>query len=365
MAKTASPPSPAARDEVLRVIAASDVPLTAATVVKLLLPPYQMAARFLTPILEEFAASGRLFRVAAATKTGKLRYWDRDLLAVRRATVDAALRDLPTPLTAGEIARRIAGPLKFTEAELMLQLEELAAGGALHAFPPKTPKGKARFWNRGPLEFARGAIMQAVATKGPQPAAKLKAAAKGAAAAEIDQALAELLESRRLWRHPPVGKKGKELYAGTPPSPDAYLRDLGRELMAIVAQLGAAQVPHEDVRRALVRLIETAGVSLGQAVRQDESPHGLAADIDLLVLMRRLEPGADRGALIGARELRRVANLSKEAFDRAALALSRAGRLSLHRHDYPASLTPAERDELVTDGAGTYYIGMAIRQSMG
>ena len=61
--------------------------------------------------------------------------------------------------------------------------------------------------------------------------------------------------------------------------------------------------------------------------------------------------------------LRRAARLDKAHFDAAVLDLSRQGRVSLHRHDYPASLTPQERDELVTDGAGTYYVGLALRQT--
>jgi hypothetical protein len=57
--------------------------------------------------------------------------------------------------------------------------------------------------------------------------------------------------------------------------------------------------------------------------------------------------------------------LEKQLFDRAVLELARQGRLSLHRHDFPSSLSPAERDELVTDGAGAYYVGMALRQNAG
>ena len=78
-------------------------------------------------------------------------------------------------------------------------------------------------------------------------------------------------------------------------------------------------------------------------------------------VMKRIEPGAERGALVGARELRRAVRLPKPDFDHAVLELARQGQLSLHRHDYATSLTPQERDELVTDGDGTFYVGMALR----
>ena len=76
-----------------------------------------------------------------------------------------------------------------------------------------------------------------------------------------------------------------------------------------------------------------------------------------------LDAGADAGSLVSARDLRRAAGKDKRSFDEAVLALSREGRLSLHRHDHVASLSPQERDDLVTDGAGNYYVGVAIRRS--
>ena len=78
--------------------------------------------------------------------------------------------------------------------------------------------------------------------------------------------------------------------------------------------------------------------------------------------MRQIEPGADNGALVAARNLRRAAKLDKHEFDRAVLELARNGRLTLHRHDFATSLSATERDELVSDGEGTFYVGMALRR---
>jgi glycosyltransferase A (GT-A) superfamily protein (DUF2064 family) len=102
--------------------------------------------------------------------------------------------------------------------------------------------------------------------------------------------------------------------------------------------------------------MEATGISFGSA-----APCPVDGSVDLIALMRLIEPGANRGALVGARDLRRAAKLEKQSFDRAVMELARQGRLSLHRHDYATSLSAAERDELVTDGAGTYYVGMALR----
>lgn len=104
----------------------------------------------------------------------------------------------------------------------------------------------------------------------------------------------------------------------------------------------------------LQRLLTTNGANL-----PDISP-GNQVKWDLIQAMKRIEPGAERGALVGFRELRRTAPLSKEVFDLVALDAARKGLISMHRHDYPTSLSPTEQAELVTDGEA-YYVGCAIR----
>ena len=87
-----------------------------------------------------------------------------------------------------------------------------------------------------------------------------------------------------------------------------------------------------------------------------------AAEDVILATMKRIEPGAERGSLVGFRELRPACSMSEIAFHDSVLSLARSGRLSLHRHDYPQSLSDdVKAKELFLDGA-TYYVGCAIRQ---
>lgn len=58
-------------------------------------------------------------------------------------------------------------------------------------------------------------------------------------------------------------------------------------------------------------------------------------------------------------DLRRKAQLPKERFDQAALALSRQGAVVLHEHDAPSLLSEERRDELVVDREGRYYVGIS------
>lgn len=66
------------------------------------------------------------------------------------------------------------------------------------------------------------------------------------------------------------------------------------------------------------------------------------------------------GALLPVADLRKRASLSKERFDRAALALRDEGLVVLHYHDHPGALTIEERAQLVLDAHGNHYIGIAL-----
>ena len=81
---------------------------------------------------------------------------------------------------------------------------------------------------------------------------------------------------------------------------------------------------------------------------------------DIPALMRAIDPAADGGALITFSKLRPQAKLSKQDFDDLLLSLARERLVCLHRHDFPDSLSAADRLGLVHDGEGTYFIGAAL-----
>jgi hypothetical protein len=365
--KASLPPSPEARDEVLTHIRSSATPLAARELAKRLSPSHKMAAADLETILEEHVAAGTLRLLPSKTMKSKPRYWDRDPRAVCFGAAVEAVQRTDGPHTAKELLRGLLLPIKLTEAELSQILDEAAGAGKLHVIPPATAKGKPRYWNRDALTYGRLEILKALNDKGPLSESALKMAAKGFSDAQIRQMIDAALAAAELWRHPPLGKSKKELIGRQAPAPELYLREAGAELTRIVAQLRSAGVRCEELRRVLVQIVEATGVSYGSAAAAGQtlgdSPR--TGSVDLVALMRRIEPGADRGALVGSRDLRRAANLDKPLFDRAVLELARQGRVSLHRHDYATSLTAAERDELVTDGAGTYYVGVALRNGAG
>lgn len=271
------------------------------------------------------------------------------------------IRTTAEPVTASQVAKLLVAPHKLTEAKLAPILDEFVASSTLRSFAPKTAKGKPRYWDRDVSVLSRSLILAAIEKKGSQSQTDLRKAAKQLSDAVFQTAFQSLIETNDLFEHPPLPKK-KSTFGNRPPSPEPYLRELGSQLAKTVKMLVSARVPAEELRQALVELVEATGVSLKPTSVTSNEQTKVVPAIDLISLMRRIEPAADNGALVAARELRRVANLEKRPFDLAVLDLARRGKLMLHRHDFASGLSPAERHELVTDGAGTYYVGMALRR---
>jgi hypothetical protein len=57
------------------------------------------------------------------------------------------------------------------------------------------------------------------------------------------------------------------------------------------------------------------------------------------------------------------AAFDKAAFDKAVLGLYRERRVYLDRHDYPQGLDAAARDQLVSDGSGSYFVVIGLRDA--
>jgi len=362
MAKSKSPPlppTPEAREHILVKVRAAAEPVDARTLAKQVEAPFQFTAKELTPVLDDFTARGILIRYPGKTAKGADRYWDRDLNAIGRIAAIEALEQFELPVSAKEIAARVKGPFKFTEKDLTPILDAAVLDGRIHRFAPKTARGKTRYWCYDTLEFGCRLAVQTLNTKGPLTAAKLQAALKELDNVLFEQVFQSLRDAGTLFVHPPV-KTGAELFGIRPPAPEAYLKNVQLELTKTVKKLRDAHVSPDVLRRAIVQLVESAGISFNTSKTGDHRVE--TSSVDLIGLMNRLESGAARGSLVSARDLRRAAGLPKTSFDQAVLDLARAGEVSLHKHDYPASLTDAERDELVTDGNGNYFVGVAVRQ---
>lgn len=275
----------------------------------------------------------------------------------------AILRQSSEPSSAAQLAKRTVKPHKLNEASVTQVLEEQVSRGELRRFAGTTAKGKPRYWDRDEAAFVSGAIAALLDKKGPQTKAVVLKAAKGISATVAANALQSLIDSRRVFEHPPIGKSKIVKYGAMPPAPEPYLEQVSSQLATTVSHLTSVGVKRDVLARAVLEMIAQCGLSLPQCVPSSstQSENVSHRALDLLMLMKQIEVGADRGALVSVRDLRRAAKLNKSHFDGAVLDLARSGKIMLHRHDYPSGLSPAERDELITDDAGSYFVGVAIR----
>ena len=354
------------RHEVLRVLRQSAEPLELAKLLKQAVMSRPAKAVEVEVLLGSLLLAGLAVEWPAKTAAGKPRFWDRDLRAAGLGAVRDLVCSAAVPLSAKDIKKLWKCSFKLTDTELLALLRELLADGTIFEIPGKSVAGGVRYWGRDVLQFASAIVLEELRQRGTLPTAKLRASVKWLDDVRYAELLDRLAAQNLIFRHPAMkaGKSAQLLWGIAPPSPEPWLKPIREQLCEVVRQLRAASVSATDLRRAAVDMLESAGISLGATTGSTAASAAAAVSVpsvDLVRLMRQLDAGADRGALVTARVLRGAAGLQKKQFDELALQLSRAGRIVLHRHDFASSLSVVERDELVTDGEGQYFVGMALR----
>ncbi len=353
-------------DSLRHILSGSDRPLTAADLIKRMLLPFKLNEVQLVELIQEGIDAGAVRVIPPATAKGKSQYWDRDPALIIISQLETVVSAASTPLTLKEFSRSLGGPKKIRDEELLPIVERFVDDEKLHVIPPSKSKGAVSYWRETPANWARTLIMQTIQAKGGQSEVTLRKLVSFIRDEDFSTIVHGLVSKRDLFRHPPFGKVKKSLLAATPPRPEPYLQPFQGQLKATIASLREVHVPDEQLRRALVQLVESTGITFGASALNTVNSVArgkLKSDVSLEKLIRQLEPGADRGALVAVRDLRRAATIHKTEFDAALLNLAREGVVSLHRHDFPASLTTFERDDLVSDENGTYYVGVALRQN--
>ncbi len=77
----------------------------------------------------------------------------------------------------------------------------------------------------------------------------------------------------------------------------------------------------------------------------------------------QLESENTKNSLLSISDLRnKLPQMTKKEFDNIALKLSKNRIIFLHYHDFPQSLSPQEREKLVVDANGIYYVGIGRKK---
>jgi DNA-binding transcriptional MerR regulator len=161
------------------------------------------------------------------------------------------------------------------------------------------------------------------------------------------------LSRGELFLHPPA--KGSKLKRyGREPDIQGMLKKVYAELDKVLVSTAGQKVRRNQILQSLAQ-------ALG-ATDDKTSPNHAAARERFLVTLFRLGFERTTGGLLSVRELRTRLDFDKATFDGLALELSRDELVTLHYHDFPASLSSVEREELVTGANGQFYVGIAFRR---
>jgi hypothetical protein len=299
-----------------------------------------------------------------------------DLEAVR--AVRAALETAPDPIAAAQIGGQIKahrGIAQLTAVDLAAILDsEVAAGRAFRYGPSEAP----RYWPGDEDAYVKALIGRQLAHK-PMTAAGLhKHVAPripGYSPARVTALLEQLVAAKGVHRLP--GRPGERAgrFSAVPPDPKAhlegliagFLRGLEREVAHLEA-LGIARAEGYGIARELLLehpLLAEKGVEGGEPGAGSRYLTGVALEQHILESLRALGRTRRHGGLVAVRELRETIGprcRDKARFDAALGALAKSDRVWLYRHDFPASLSPAEREGMWVDAQGAYYNGVSLRE---
>ncbi|HKX31201.1 MAG TPA: hypothetical protein VJ302_26160 [Blastocatellia bacterium] len=267
--------------------------------------------------------------------------------------IKKVLEQAPHPLTAKQLQNKLTGPFKLDEKRLAHLLEDQVAAGRFHRFAALHPSKQPRYWTRNLEEYARESIL-AFLSQRPHTQAqllrRLKSRLGGFGPQQQINLLTHLVREKEVRPLPPFIGSRTMRYSTTPPDPGDYLVDAVKK---ISHRLG---LPAEVTLRAMRTL--TFANSKNGAMLQDELSE------KLLTRMVQIKLAAARGGLVPLNELWQSLQhegWDKAGFDRTVLNLAEKYRVSLQRHNFPASLNEQERAELVADRLGNYYVGIALR----
>ncbi len=291
------------------------------------------------------------------------------------------LEKAPDPLSARQIGVRLRRRYALTERDIMALLAgEVALGRAFRYGSAEAP----RYWWGDEDAYAEALLARQLAQK-PLTAVGLHRHVAARIPAYPLVAMMRLLEHLvglgRLHRLPGRPRERASRFSAVPPDPkDAlercvadFLQGLDREVVRLEA-IGIAAVRSYAAARELLLGHPLLGGPFHGPPNAPDTGSGTCSESrrltgsvledHLLEVLRGLTRARRHGGLVAVRELREAIGdrcPDKSAFDTALGGLARSDRVWLYRHDFPASLSPAERAGMVVDGHGNYYNGVSLR----
>lgn len=288
----------------------------------------------------------------------------------------AAIRQMVTtaaaPLTAEVIYQNLPGGYASGKKELTGILRSEVQSGRLFRWQPGPRSRKERFWHQEESGYIQERILASLAAQPLTRQALLEKMKKNVVAYAgttltklINTTVESLVKGKTLYLLPPFGRYRSLRYSRTPADPRNYLAAVRKEFELVCRKLKKAGVTPDDI---LTALVDMTGFSLSlhppDTLSTSKSKEMLSEVLlnTVLASISQLDPKALHQAPIWIPDLRQYLKLPKTTFDRAILTLAERGKVFLNRHAHPAQMTDAEKETMIPDDQGGYYVVVVLRR---
>lgn len=262
----------------------------------------------------------------------------------------------PLGLPAAKIRQGLPSSHRIPAHAMAARLEELGSAGKVRCWPPAGTPGKtAPIYSLEPLEPLVQREIASLLTAHVLLLAEMKKRFPPHVARNLQSFLDPLTANGQVKRHPPA--KGKR-FGLEAPDPLPYFEADLRKLLAKAEKLGFAL---EEVGRSILKVLQMAPPS---PEAEKKSRPILDAENIIFQSMTAIKPSAAQGALVYIPDLRqalRDAFPDKGSFDRAVLELARLEKVQLQSHSLPGELTAEQREAMIDNGRGGYFMAIGIR----
>lgn len=221
---------------------------------------------------------------------------------------------------------------------------------------------KPAFWNRDPLLEARERLLKVAAEKALTRLALTREAAKSKPKLSSDavRSARENLIQSGLLREVPAARTSSTRRLIHVEHPEVLEPEIARLIEALLAKYGVTR-PHERIRALLAAdappaVHESATPSAADEERVRDTAEKIFAAMNRIAFA----PGTTV-TFYRLRQQAELADIPKPIFDRAALLLQKERRALLGLHDHAPALPAEEREGLVTDGLGKFYVSIYAR----
>jgi hypothetical protein len=259
-------------------------------------------------------------------------------------------------LSPNKIHKELPSAYRRSAKHLAARLDDLLAEGRVHAWKPpigKAQRPPAAIYSPEPLvPIISGYIIQLLTPDKILTPSEIKKQLPAHISRYLQIFLDPLLREKKVKRHPPV--KGKRLGLQEP-NPADFLSAEIRKVFEKGEKLGFRA---EAILQAVQRYTGSWPTKIRAPLTTEET------ESIIFKAMTTLKPAATQGALVYIPDLRKALRGTfpdKESFDEAILHLARLEKVQLQSHSLPAELTEEQRQAMIDNQRGSYFMAVGVR----